>query len=243
MPEYSEYIVYADESGDHGLINIDPDYPVFSLVFCVIRKTDYTDKVLPLVQKFKFAIWGHDSAILHEHEIRKSKGYFSVLMTDPVLRKRFYLELNSLIDSTPMTIFASVIDKEKLRAKYSNPRNPYELAMLFCMEQLHRMLSAENQQGKTVHVIFESRGKREDGELELEFRRIAGNDGQWGYKRSDFSKFDFQPVFISKAANSAGLQLADLTARPIGLSQLRPDQPNRSIDYIRAKLGGVKLFP
>jgi hypothetical protein len=46
------------------------------------------------------------------------------------------------------------------------------------MERLHQMLTAQGQHGKTVHVIFESRGPKEDGELELEFRRIASNSSQ-----------------------------------------------------------------
>ena len=39
-----------------------------------------------------------------------------------------------------MTIFASVIDKEKHRAKYANPWNPYEIALHFCMERLQAMM-------------------------------------------------------------------------------------------------------
>ena len=30
---FSKYVVYVDESGDHGLKNIDPNYPVFVLAF------------------------------------------------------------------------------------------------------------------------------------------------------------------------------------------------------------------
>ena len=105
------------------------------------------------------------------------------------------------------------------------------------------MLTAEGQYGKTVHVVFESRETKEDAELELEFRRIAGNNSHWGYRRHDFSRFDFQPAFITKAANASGLQLADLTARPITLSQLRPGQPNRVFEIIRPRLGGLKCFP
>jgi hypothetical protein len=33
--KFSEYIVYVDESGDHGLETIDPNYPVFVLAFCI----------------------------------------------------------------------------------------------------------------------------------------------------------------------------------------------------------------
>lgn len=34
---------------------------------------------------------------------------------------------------------------------------------------------------------------------------------------------------------SSGLQLADLVARPIGLSLLRPDQENRSFEVLKEK--------
>ncbi len=148
-----------------------------------------------------------------------------------------------MMEAAPMTIYASVIDKAKHREKYANPWNPYKIALHFCMERLHMMLTAEGQQGKTVHVVFESRGSKEDAELELEFRRIAGNDSHWGNRQHDFSRFDFQPVFMPKAANSSGLQLADLTARPIGLSRLRPGQQNRAFEIIRPKLRGLKFFP
>lgn len=225
------------------MANIDPQFPMFALTFCVMNKGDYVGTVVPAMQNFKFGIWGHDSVVLHEHEIRKSTGDFGLLRTDRELRGRFFDELNGLMEAAPMTIFASVINKEKHSAKYANPWNPYEIALHFCMERLHSMLTAEGQQGKTVHVVFESRGAKEDKELELEFRRIVANDSHWGWKRHDFSLFDFQPVFIPKAANASGLQLADLTARPIALQILRPDQPNRAYEIIEPKIGALKCFP
>ena len=243
MPDFSDFIVYADESGDHGMVNIDPQYPMFALTFCVMRKDAYTAQIVPAMQGLKFGIWGHDTVVLHEHEIRKSLGPFGVLRADRALRTRFMDELNALIETAPMTIFASVIHKEKHRAKYANPWNPYEIALHFCMARLQAMMNRFEQHGKTVHVVFESRGPKEDAELELEFRRIASNQSHWGYRRHDFSRFDFQPVFIPKAANASGLQLADLTARPIALSQLRPGQPNRAFEIIERKLGGLKCFP
>ncbi len=58
---------------------------------------------------------------------------------------------------------------------------------------------------------------------------------------------------IDKKSNSTGLQIADLTARPIGIKTLRPDQPNRAYDIIEKKLRkspqgdvkgwGLKIFP
>ena len=170
--------------------------------------------------------------MLHEHDIRKSKAPFAVLLTDRALRERFYGDLDRLVESAPMTILAAVIDKDVLRTRYADTRNPYQLALHFCMEQLHVMLSEEGQQGRTVHVIFGSRGRKEDREFELESRRIAANDAGAGPGRQDFGLFDFQPVFVPKAANSVRLKLADLTVRPIALSHLRPGQPNRAFEIV-----------
>ncbi|UUE99924.1 DUF3800 domain-containing protein [Xanthomonas hortorum pv. pelargonii] len=36
--QYSNYIVYVDESGDHGLETLDPNYPVFVLAFASSTK-------------------------------------------------------------------------------------------------------------------------------------------------------------------------------------------------------------
>ena len=162
MTEFSDYIVYADESGNHGLVSINPEYPVFALVFCVIRKADYAAVLVPAFQRFKFDVWGHDAVVLYEQEIRRREGDFTLVLTDPNLRTRFFGRLNGLIEAAPVTIFASVIDKLRLNKQYANPQNPYEIALLFCMEQLLNMLIKEGQAGKTVHVILESRGKRED---------------------------------------------------------------------------------
>ncbi len=109
--KFSDYIIYADESGDHSLNSIDPDYPVFVLAFCVIRTEDYLAKIVSSVQRFKFNYWGHDSVILHEREIRKQEGVFSFLRRNPELRDKFYAELNTLVEKSSITFIASVINK------------------------------------------------------------------------------------------------------------------------------------
>ena len=63
---FSDYIVYVDESGDHGLESIDHNYSVFVLAFCVFTKEAYVESVAPAIQRFKFRHFGHDMAILHE---------------------------------------------------------------------------------------------------------------------------------------------------------------------------------
>jgi hypothetical protein len=45
---HSDFIVFADESGDHSLAKINPVYPVFVLSFCIVAKTDYIETICPL---------------------------------------------------------------------------------------------------------------------------------------------------------------------------------------------------
>jgi hypothetical protein len=53
MP-FSDYVVYVDESGDHSLQSIDSNFPVFSLVFCIFKKSDFVETVVPVVQRLGF---------------------------------------------------------------------------------------------------------------------------------------------------------------------------------------------
>lgn len=95
---YSDYIVYVDESGDHSLTSIDPDYPIFVLSFCIFKKTEYTQKLTPLIRKLKFDTFGHDIVVLHESDIRRKKGAFSRLSKEP--REDFLNALNGIVTVT-----------------------------------------------------------------------------------------------------------------------------------------------
>ena len=243
MAEFSDYIVFADESGDHGLQSIDASFPMFALAFCIIAKADYISSVVPAFQRLKFDVWGHDGIILHEHGIRKETGDFAVLRTSRAWRETFHERISAIVEAAPITVHAAVIHKQRLLDKYVSPWNPYDIALLFCIERLLETLKARQQDGKSVHVVFEGRGPKEDAQLELAFRRIVGNDGNWGWKRPDFTAFDFNPRFEKKACNSIGLQFADLIARPIALTYLRAGQPNRAADILRKKDGRWKCFP
>lgn len=240
---FSDYIVYVDETGDHGLDKIDAGFPIFGLVFCLVRKDDYVNTVVPAMQKLKFGFWGHDQIVLHEREIRKQEPPFGFLRTDPVLRANFLGGINSLVTDAPIELCFSFIDKQKLKARYMYPHNPYDIALLFCMEWLLGRLRWYGQLGTRVPIVIEARGKKEDAELRDEFLSICDNGATWGYKRMDFKSVSFELHFVDKKVNSTGLQLADLTARPMALSVLRPDQPNRAAEIVRAKSPRVKVFP
>ncbi len=240
---FSDYIIFVDESGDHGLVSIDEQFPVFALVFCIVRKDDYIGRIVPAMQHLKMNIWGHDQIIFHEHDIRKEKGPFKLLRTDRKLREKFIAELTRIIDEAPFKLIVSIIDKNRLKQRYVKPYNPYEIALLFCMEQTLSYLCGQNETGKQVSILLESRGRREDRELELEFRRICDNQSNWGYIHADFQQMYFEHMFVDKKSNSSGLQLADMVVRPLALNYLRPEQKNKAVLVIKDKIIHQKIFP
>jgi hypothetical protein len=242
---WSERIIYVDESGDHSLESIDPQYPVFVLSFCIFRKAEYACHVTPAIRRLKFATFGHDMVVLHESDIRRKKGAFARFSKEP--RAAFLNQLTAIIDRADFQLVSVVIDKRKLKARYTQPEHPYHLALGFGLERIYRLLQEAGQDDALSHVVCEARGAKEDAELELAFRRIR--DGANILSK----RLPFELVVADKKTNSEGLQLADLTARPIGLSVLRPGQPNRAAEVLEGKLYrdkngnklgvGLKVFP
>src|SRR5262245_16434139 len=150
--KFSDYLIFADESGDHGLTSINPENPVFVLVFCILKKSDYISIVKQLITKLKLDFWGHDLAILHNHEIRKSKGEFTFLFNEDI-RLRFLSELNRVIESIPFSVIATAIDKRNLKKDYPNSDNPYLIALGFCLEHAYAFLKEENQLRHLTHIV------------------------------------------------------------------------------------------
>jgi hypothetical protein len=224
-----EYIFYADESGDHSLTRVDSGYPIFVLSICGFKIGDYCRKVVPAIQGLKFRHFGHDMTILHEREIRKLENDFSVL-ADTSLYSMFLTDLSEVIAAAPFKIFAVIIDKHQINADLF-PDNPYSVSLKHGLEEIYRFLKTRRIEGKRYFFVFERRGNKEDQALELEFRRVADGDNVF---REPLPGFSIR--FADKRTNSTGMQLADLTARPIGLRYLRPQQQNRSFEIIRPKI-------
>ena len=231
MTDFGDYIVYVDESGDHGLKTVNPKYPIFCLAFCVFEINDYVNNVVPAFQQLKFDYWGHDAVILHEYEIRNQYGEDYRIPRYGKTRQRFLNDVTSLLKAVDFSIIANVQNKHGM----DKNADVYGASLKACMVALLQFLQFQGLKKEVVHLIFESRGKKEDAELELVFRQICH-----GILRGteEFLKTEIKFVirFAKKATNSTGLQIADLVARPIGLNHLRPDQSNRAYDVIKDKI-------
>ncbi|WP_218508649.1 DUF3800 domain-containing protein [Variovorax sp. dw_308] len=137
---FSDYIVFVDESGDHSLTSINPDYPVFVLSFCVFAKACYADTLTPAVRGLKFETFGHDMVVFHEADIVRQRGPFAAF--GPAERMAFMGKLSAMIDACDFTLIAVVIDKNKHKARYTEPIHPYHLGLQMGLERLHDFLSS-----------------------------------------------------------------------------------------------------
>ena len=128
---YSDYIVYVDESGDHGIGRINPYYPIFILTCCVFDKSHYCNVVLPRLSTFKMKYWGHNNIVLHESDIRQKKKFEYVFLNQPTVYKEFMDDIVHIIRELQFFHITTIIDKTKIKNTL-NENNIYELALLFC---------------------------------------------------------------------------------------------------------------
>lgn len=234
------FTAFLDESGDHGLENIDPTSPVFVLTAAVYRTEGYHANELARFARVKTSRWGHEGIVLHSYDIRKKQGPFA-FCRDPEEGKRFYEEVSRLVAESSVTLVAAAIDKDAHKRQYANPGNPYYLSVQFVLERIGMMCGTQ-----PVQLVYESRGSKEDDIVSDWTDRIVGGEN---YSRT---KLPFRHCFSDKANNVCGLQMADLASYPI--SHYVRDRETQRPDWLAVKgrirnrggryTGyGLKIFP
>lgn len=241
---YSEYIIYGDETGDHSMSIAYEQHPVFALAFCVFSVQDYVTKTVQYIKNLKFKFWGHDAVILHSAKLRKQIDDFRFLQNRR--RREFFLEeVSQSIRSSPFTIIATGIDKRLLLEQYSEPENPYELSLEYCLERTYLFLAEKNQLAKLTYIVIESRGYSTDKSLKFAFEKILKQNYILNIQ------YPLKLLFVEKKTNSIGLQIADLVAYPIGRFIVAPQNKNPAFEVISEKFykypnyrdAGLKIFP
>lgn len=218
---FGQYVIYVDESGDHGPVS--KDYPLFVLAFCIFRKDEYAHTVIPAIHNLKFRHLGHDAIVLHEREIRRSEKPFEFLRV-PVRRTAFMEDISQLIADAPFRLVAVAVDKRR----HPIDDNPYAHALGVGLANVAKFLRSVGEDQLT-HVIVEARGKKEDNDLRVAFSTLCEDEGK-------LSGCNMELHFASKQHNHCGLQLADLIAYPIGRRLLDPpEKANRAYDVIVPK--------
>ena len=222
------HLLFLDESGDHNLTAINPDYPVFVLGG-VLVDGDYANRALDdEVAQFKVDMFGRADTGLHTMDIVRQRNGFEALKDDD-FRERFYGSLNALMSRLEYRVIACAIRKpDLLKRRDAKVRDPYSISLRVVVEQLCFAVGDEPYSGA---IIAESRGQMPDLELKRtwESLRVEGTN----YLKAETIRENIVDFRIrSKQECLPGLELADLVVSPIGRHVIgKPDKADwRSIE-------------
>jgi hypothetical protein len=221
--------MYLDESGDHRLKRISPNYPVFVLGGVIVDRAYVREVIEPRVREFKRHFWGREDVILHTVDMRNNAGDFGFL-TDPRRRLVFYAALNEMLEELAYQVTAVVIRKDAHVARYGkNAADPYLYAMDMLIERFCKELGDELDSG---FICAEKRNPTLDRELMEAWEKLRSNGIGTGYASS--RHIDDRIVGLDlrdKKPNLAGMQLADLVITPVGRHVLQTPEKADQVQW------------
>lgn len=242
--------MYLDESGDHSLNKIDPQFPVFCLAGCIFDSEKYI-KYSELIDKFKLKYFDDKNVILHSREIRKCTSPFNILLNKNT-KTKFYRDLDKIMANMSYTIIASAILKQNLCDHYSDPTNPYDLSLRFIMERFLFYLEEKREKG---YLSVESRDPKSNTDLLNAFTEIINNGSNCPSHHIIAERFQDKIEkldFVTKKQNDNGHQVADLVAYPIANYAMYRTRKNLAFEVIKNRFRsrnnrimgyGLKIFP
>jgi hypothetical protein len=240
------YTVFLDESGDHSLAKIDPQYPLFGLAG-VLMENGAHSACSSALSSWKAKFFGAN-VCLHMQEITRNLGHFGVL-TDALKRAKFYSELQSHLDQHVFMLVCSVILKDKHLQQYQGAaHNPYYLTLEFLVERFYfEMRDRRSKAG----FVAESRQAHLDRALQAQYAALLAN-GTPFVKGSELRRYLAPKIqFQGKHPDAIGLQIADLAAGPTcrKIGNMKKAQSVNFAHRFRRSPGGaiegwgLKVFP
>ncbi len=244
-----KYNLFIDESGDHGLNNLNPNFPLFLLCGVLVSSEEY-ERVREGFNSIKRVIWDSEGVIFHSRDIMKCEKEFKYLF-DLSLKGKFYRELDAVIANSDYSVICSAIKKEQYIKKYGKLSDDvYEVGLSFIIERAIFFLDNVHNEVSNLNIVIEKRGKKEDKKLEEHFQRLlARGTGYVSARR--LKSYNLTIRFVSKRENINGLQLADLIAYPMARYVLEPGRVNPAFEVFKDKIYrgekgqvyGLKIFP
>ncbi len=205
-------VLFLDESGDHNLSIIDPQYPLFVLGGVIVDQEYAAGELTDQVNAFKQRHFGRTDIILHTADITRNRNGFE-RMKEKTYRENFYNELNGLMSSIEYTVVACVIRKDEHISRYGVAAlDPYLMSLDILVERF--CMEVGNREDAGV-IVAERRDATLDRELDLAWLNLKIQGTRYMQAREierRITGLNLRP----KTANLAGLQLADLVVTPIG---------------------------
>ena len=214
-------VLFLDESGDHNLSVIDPQYPMFVLGG-VIMEVDYAKGPLTdALNDFKRRMLGRTDIVLHTADIIRNRNGFE-RMKEPEFRAEFLAGLNDLMRNADYRVVACTVHKTAHLSRYGMAAvDPYMLSLDILVERF--CLDVGNVPRGGI-IVAEKRDPVLDRGLDLAWLNLKINGTRF-VQAHDIDNRMAGLALRAKSDNIAGLQLADLVVSPIGRHVLgKPDK-------------------
>jgi len=157
-------ILFLDESGDHSLSIIDPQFSVFVLCGVIMDEEYHRNIATERLDAFKMRLLGNREIILHTADFTRNKSGFEA-MSNHEFRTDFFNALQDVIRGLEFRIVACVIKKEHHLQKYGlNALDPYLLSLSVVVE---RFIFECGSAGGTI--VAEARNPTLNNALDLAF--------------------------------------------------------------------------
>jgi hypothetical protein len=205
-------VMFLDESGDHNLRVIDPQYPLFVLGGVIVDKDYAEGELSERLAAFKRDLFGREDLILHTADITRNRNGFEGLK-DAGFRQAFYEQLNALMADLRYSVVACAIRKDQHLSRYGVAAlDPYLLSLDVLVERF--CMDVGNIEAGGL-IVAERRDPTLDHELELAWLNLK-IQGTRFLQAKQIERRILAMNLRDKKANLAGLQLADLVVTPIG---------------------------
>ncbi|MBC8179896.1 DUF3800 domain-containing protein [candidate division KSB1 bacterium] len=218
-----ELVLFLDESGDHSLIKIDDQYPMFVLAGVMMDREYHDTQAVKIMKGLKQSLFRRTDIIFHTADISRNKNGFERLK-ETEFRNQFYGALNNMMAELKYMIVAVAIKKHEHNKKYGLAAlDPYLLSLECIVERFVFECGDNNKQGL---IVAESRNSILDNELELAYLNLKIQGTRY-IKATQIKERIKQFTIRDKKENLPGLQIADLVASPIGRfilkKKIKPD--------------------
>jgi hypothetical protein len=203
-------ILFLDESGDHSLAKIDPQYPVFVLGGIIADRAYAEGEMTRCIEALKMRFFGRSDIVLHTADLARNRNGFE-RMLDSSFRNEFFVALNDLMRSLDYQVVACAIRKDEHLKRYNiSALDPYFLALEILVERFCFEL-----QNDTGLIVAESRGSTLDNQLEIAWLNLK-IQGTRFLRPTKLVKRISGLTLRDKSSGIAALELADLVVSPIG---------------------------
>ena len=240
----TDYVAFIDETGTASFNDLSP----FFSVSAVLLTNQELERLLNLFLEIKLKYWnnglhGNQRVVFHSHDISKKRGAFSLNLYD-----NFCQDLADAITTLEFKIFSATINKENYKLMYPNPRECYLTCCSFILERICKYFIPD----KTLTLLLEARGKREDRNIHNQLMNIY----RYGtyFVQPNYFQIIKGIYFANKRTKSGlksypGLELADLCASDLQ-KYVVTGHKTQSFYLIESKIYGFpkngygfKLFP